>query len=604
MQTNNDPRFRIAGDLLLRVARYDADVKSTGTPPSLGINLASTAGIDAKMLVACFPSRVVVLAKDAKAEWTVREDGQFHPNDSYVRYDPGVDSWWLYADPMGRSTFFYRESGAGLIVSDSILPVLPAHPTANSRRVFDYISCGYPVGLDLVDSDETFVHDVKQVPPGSVLTVRRGVASCARYWRPELEAEAGTLDSKDAAASIRKALEDSVGDSLMGAGTVAVSWSGGLDSSFVGALAQRFQGARGGDLHFVSAGGGLDTEEERQLRKVFARTAGGDVYVVKPGRRRMLEAIRQENAMTNHPVGGLWSFVFRRLREFAKSKDVTCWLDGNGGDEMFGENPLLLFDIVRSRDWQGAWENYVYHASRRTTAGGLRRILAALIGALGAGQGALRGTAKSLLSRMSSEFYRTDFGAQLLGLYGDSEELVIDQRKRIIEMMAGAIDSGWALSDFWHWCRLLRIPYYGQSADDCELGLTTHSPIADPRVFGAMIRVRYGERETARLGTWEKNAFRLAARGVLPMAIRDRPKIGRSDLFPVLAFEDMDEMREMFNHPMVSAAGIRPTQSYLYNNQVLGEGGLQWMHVVCFSIWWDGLQRRREMQGHLAFGCE
>jgi asparagine synthase (glutamine-hydrolysing) len=141
------------------------------------------------------------------------------------------DAVWLARDPGGQRPLAWRLADDVLYLASSELAVLDAaritaepQPTAVAAFAAGQAP---PPGM-------SFLRGVDEVPPGCVVRLdARGASTRAAGWRPSPRAA-----PRDAVGAWRDALQAAVRDALdAGAGTAAISLSGGLDSAALAALA-------------------------------------------------------------------------------------------------------------------------------------------------------------------------------------------------------------------------------------------------------------------------------------------------------------------------------------------------------------------------------
>ena len=138
-------------------------------------------------------------------------------------------------DHFGVKPFFYTRAGDSFTFSN-VLNALRQDPgvsdALNETAIGDYLVFG--LNQDL--STTTF-RDLQRLPPGHSLTIDNGVMAVRRYWNPDTSKEVRFRDRHSYIERFRELLNRAVQDRLRGTDRVAVSMSGGLDSTSLAAVA-------------------------------------------------------------------------------------------------------------------------------------------------------------------------------------------------------------------------------------------------------------------------------------------------------------------------------------------------------------------------------
>ena len=254
----------------------------------------------------------------------------------------------LARDHLGIRPLFFRRDGTLVYAASEVinlLALLPRRPEPDLDALAMFLARRPdPRGATLYTG-------VRAVPPGHALVLERGGVRLERYWRPQPRAGIGHVNADEAAALLRDALMAAVerhGATAPGSGVLL---SGGLDSSTVLACAASRERDRGGPPPAISGvfPGRPELDEQTASRAVAERwnaewtpvpVTGGPVV---PDALAYLE--RWELPL-EHPT----VVFFRPVREAAARRGVRVLLDGEGGDELFGCEPLLLADHLLHAD--------------------------------------------------------------------------------------------------------------------------------------------------------------------------------------------------------------------------------------------------------------
>ncbi len=152
----------------------------------------------------------------------------------HARHD---DSITLVRDPMGVRMLFFAADSQQIIASNTLAAVLAAPGVSRSLHedaIADFIAVGMNENLA-----GTSYRDVRRVPPGHVVTLRRERDPIAsRYWTFPDPPERRLPTEEAYADGFREVLTAAVRDRLR-TSSAAVFMSGGLDSTSLAAVARR-----------------------------------------------------------------------------------------------------------------------------------------------------------------------------------------------------------------------------------------------------------------------------------------------------------------------------------------------------------------------------
>lgn len=101
------------------------------------------------------------------------------------------------------------------------------------RRVVDEARLVAYLAMVRPEPNASFHRDVKRVEPGETMTIDRSGSITSTRWQPDLDRRLVLRHDDDYVAAFRELLDRVVGDHLRSSAPVAISMSGGLDSSAV-----------------------------------------------------------------------------------------------------------------------------------------------------------------------------------------------------------------------------------------------------------------------------------------------------------------------------------------------------------------------------------
>lgn len=233
------------------------------------------------------PDSELVLA--AYREWGDRFLGRLHGDFALVLFDSHLQTLVLARDPVGCRPLYYATSGTSLVFASEIKAIL-SHPDVRVRPNEDLLADFFLLDqLPYEDDGETFFQDVRAVLPGCRVSVGRAGVASRRFWDFDPTARVRYRSYGDYAEHLRALLMQAVKRRMRSADRIAVSVSGGLDSSVVLCIADdlRRSGATDVRLLPVSYTPAHDstTEENRFIRllEVERRLSVSRLPIGRPG---------------------------------------------------------------------------------------------------------------------------------------------------------------------------------------------------------------------------------------------------------------------------------------------------------------------------------
>jgi asparagine synthase (glutamine-hydrolysing) len=271
----------------------------------------------------------------------------------------------LMRDRLGIKPLYYAWTNDRLAFGSEIKAVLAgidADQGLDDQALAEYLWYGNSF------EDRTIYRGVRTLQPGFRLVVENGVHRVEAWWQVEewLRCAPQLIDSHDAAAAVRDALDDAVARQLVSDVPVGIFLSGGIDSSSIGAAAA-LNGRR-----LASFSVGFDYERgvnELPKARRAAAAFGFDHQELHVSGGALDEVLMRLAAAHDEPFADAANIPLYLLAEEVRGK-VKVVLQGDGGDEMFAG--YRRYAILRNAALWRAWSR------------GLERLLILMPGALGA----------------------------------------------------------------------------------------------------------------------------------------------------------------------------------------------------------------------------
>ena len=163
-------------------------------------------------------------------------------------------------DCLGRRALFFHH-GDGFVAFASDLTALLALPFV-PRELDERVVASFLV-LNPHDRKRTFYRGVERVPSRTMVTIDRA-RRARHYWSPDFDAPAPYRREEDYVERARELLDQAVMTATADTPRVAISTSGGLDSSAIAATAARFGRAECNYL-FLHAAAGISSTSGRAI---------------------------------------------------------------------------------------------------------------------------------------------------------------------------------------------------------------------------------------------------------------------------------------------------------------------------------------------------
>jgi asparagine synthase (glutamine-hydrolysing) len=410
---------------------------------------------------------------------------------AFAVWDGRRDKLVMIRDRMGIKPFYYYPTADGVLFGSEPKAIL-ANPLARPRVTAD----GLRELFVMIKTPGHAIWDgMREVEPGTVVTVDRSGLSTRVYWR--LETRPHTDDRDTTIGTVRSLLDDIVRRQLVADVPRCTLLSGGLDSSAMTAIAARQLAEQGEKVRsfavdFIGQTENFVADELRGTPDTpfvhdVARLAGTDHQDIVLGSDALADpAVRDQVIRARDLPSGLGDMdsslllLFRAIRE--KS---TVALSGESADEVFG-GYLQFFDEEARRA-----DNFPWLTTMGRHFGDDADVLRADV-------------AKSLdLESYVADGYRTAV-AGIDRLAGESD---FEYRMRQISHL--------------HLTRFVRMLLDRKDRMSMAVGLEVRVPFCDHRLVEYVYNTPWALKS---FDGREKSLLREAAADVLPRSVYDRVK--------------------------------------------------------------------------------
>lgn len=264
---------------------------------------------------------------------------------AFCLYDTKQQQVIVARDRLGEKPIYYAEVPCGVIVSSELKAILREYipqPQLNVESLLAPIR--FTGGIDPRD---TFVEQIKRVLPGEMLIINKYGVIRRQYWQRRRTYDyGGTLE--ESKKETLRLMQEAVDIEMRSDVPVAITLSGGIDSSAVAALAKRC----GHEVHTITTGyTGRHAEDERDVARRFAKEQGFIHHEIELSEEDYVDSFDELTQYLDEPITD--STAIAQWAMFKKIKELgfKVILGGMGGDELFYGYPAWnqLGDSLRLR---------------------------------------------------------------------------------------------------------------------------------------------------------------------------------------------------------------------------------------------------------------
>jgi asparagine synthase (glutamine-hydrolysing) len=271
-------------------------------------------------------------------------------------WDARDESLFLVRDRFGVKPLYYYQDATCFLFASEL------------KALFEYRALDRT--LDLAAADQYFARlalpeprsilkNVRKLPAGHYLTVRRGVTRVERYWRPQFGGRSRVALNSD--ERLRDELQRSVSISMRSDVPVGLLLSGGLDSSSVAAFAARESGER---LHAFSAGFREADFDESTYSRLVAKRFGIRHHRVLVTRNKATDIAAHLTSVMDEPFADSSSVAMYAVCELAAAHVKTV-LSGDGADELLGGYPWHVVEAPSHDPVDGHPSGVIFNRDER-----------------------------------------------------------------------------------------------------------------------------------------------------------------------------------------------------------------------------------------------
>jgi asparagine synthase (glutamine-hydrolysing) len=268
-------------------------------------------------------------------------------------------------DPFGIKPLYYVRNGHGVSFASEITPLLDCRGVRRAmdpQRSFEYLRFGFSS-----HGDGTLFADVRQVPAAHVVKMTLDQDALARgkgwrmerYWAPRQDRS--DIDLAEAAKLVQETFVENVRLHLRSDVPVAVTLSGGIDSSSI-VCAMRAVAGQKAQIHafnFTTQDSVWD--ESRQVKTTVERT-GVHLHSVEIEPAQLADDVDDLIRTQEEPFGSTSVYAQYRVMRMVRANSIKVVLSGQGADETFAGYQSYLAARLATLFIRGQWATLAHLA--------------------------------------------------------------------------------------------------------------------------------------------------------------------------------------------------------------------------------------------------
>jgi len=319
--------------------------------------------------------------------WGVSCFERFHGFWALALYDAKRDQVLVSRDRLGKKPLYWAKAGAGVYFASEIkallqIPDIATQTTPDSKAIWLWCS----ERLRDIDNS-TFFANVKSLPPGSWAVIDESFPGNAkRYWQyPTERLSEKDISIAEACSTLRESLFDAVRIRLRADVPLAVSLSGGMDSSAIVAIATQISKQK---LTTFTIKYSDPRYNEEPFARAVAERCGVDYRVMEPPTQDFWNGVLPYTYLQEEPYHSPHQQTGIGISAAMRAEGIKVCLHGAAGDELFGGYPPY-FQFAQRDNWTKRrfirFFSNAYNWTENKTSPP-RRVLAAVASQIGGGR--------------------------------------------------------------------------------------------------------------------------------------------------------------------------------------------------------------------------
>lgn len=243
----------------------------------------------------------------------------------------------LLRDRLGIKGLYYYWKEEKIIFASELKSIV-ALPSVQKKISWNAID--HYLVFRYIPSPLSVYEDIYKLSPGQYAVFEEGKCSLNTYWKISVPDEKFSGTVEDAVDELDRLINDAVCEQLVSDVPLGAFLSGGIDSSLICAVAQKYTGTK--KLRTFTIGFETAEEDESKYAKEIADYLGTDHTCEVMNKQQLFQILPKLPSLYDEPYADDSAMPTYMLSGVAK-KYVTTVLSGDGGDELFfGYNNMPL----------------------------------------------------------------------------------------------------------------------------------------------------------------------------------------------------------------------------------------------------------------------
>ena len=289
---------------------------------------------------------------EAFARWGLEAISKFNGMFALAIWDRNQSELTLIRDRIGIKPLYYYHDGEKLIFASelkAIKSLIKKELLVSKSSVQSLLHLGYLPGIS------TMYTKVKKVAPGGVLRIKGGSISHETFWSPDTGISNQTIFSeKGAEETLEDLIVDAVQKRMISDVPVGTFLSGGIDSSIVTSVAQRYSSK---PIKTFSIGFKEQSYDESVYAEKVAKHLKTDHQTILLSQQDALEKVVDLTSWYDEPFADSSAIPTYLVSQMAR-ESVKVALSGDGGDEQFMGYGMYRWANHLNKQWVRAGRSY------------------------------------------------------------------------------------------------------------------------------------------------------------------------------------------------------------------------------------------------------
>ena len=284
---------------------------------------------------------------------------------AFAWYNEEDGTLLLSRDRFGEKPLYIWHEDGGFYFSSEVkgLAALAGKwPKINEHHLLQTLVNGYK---SLYKKEETFFQEVKEIAPGTLLTINsKGSISNKKYWKPRL-VENQKLSFEEAVSITREAIIKAVELRIRSDVPLAFCMSGGVDSNTLISVASKKLGC---DVHGFTIANKDSRYEEQSLVDIAVKDLAVKHTQVTLSKENFLSNMRAITIAHDAPVATISYYVHWLLMREINNNGYKISISGTAADELYSgyydHHLLYLASISENKElFKKSKKNWLTHVA-------------------------------------------------------------------------------------------------------------------------------------------------------------------------------------------------------------------------------------------------